>query len=99
MRRSLFVIYIVSMSCLSICVFSCKQKTAYVLRISDWSSDVCSSDLPRHPTIPKHHLDRAGAGDHMMVGQHIAIAADDHARSQRALQPPSRLPNRGGRAL
>src|SRR3546814_1535129 len=23
----------------------CKQKTAYELRISDWSSDVCSSDL------------------------------------------------------
>src|SRR3546814_19984658 len=23
-----------------------KQKTAYELRISDWSSDVCSSDLP-----------------------------------------------------
>src|SRR3546814_1678787 len=27
------------------CVF--KQKTAYEMRISDWSSDVCSSDL-RH---------------------------------------------------
>src|SRR3546814_3530617 len=28
------------------CVFFCfKQKTAYELRISDWSSDVCSSDL------------------------------------------------------
>src|SRR3546814_9516034 len=27
------------------CVFLCKQKTAYELRISDWSSDVCSSDL------------------------------------------------------
>src|SRR3546814_12719465 len=26
-------------------VFLCKQKTAYELRISDWSSDVCSSDL------------------------------------------------------
>src|SRR3546814_3251137 len=26
--------------------FFCKQKTAYELRISDWSSDVCSSDLP-----------------------------------------------------
>src|SRR3546814_7417557 len=26
-------------------VFFCKQKTAYELRISDWSSDVCSSDL------------------------------------------------------
>src|SRR3546814_9253159 len=23
-----------------------KQKTAYEIRISDWSSDVCSSDLP-----------------------------------------------------
>src|SRR3546814_6427849 len=29
----------------SICVFYFKQKTAYELRISDWSSDVFSSDL------------------------------------------------------
>src|SRR3546814_14109760 len=28
-----------------ICVFFFKQKTAYEMRISDWSSDVCSSDL------------------------------------------------------
>src|SRR3546814_19762205 len=29
--------------------FFCKQKTAYEMRISDWSSDVCSSDLlPRY---------------------------------------------------
>src|SRR3546814_4178200 len=28
------------------CVFFFKQKTAYEMRISDWSSDVCSSDLP-----------------------------------------------------
>src|SRR3546814_9078920 len=27
-----------------------KQKTAYVLRISDWSSDVCSSDLFSFPS-------------------------------------------------
>src|SRR3546814_2062295 len=27
------------------CIFFCKQKTAYEMRISDWSSDVCSSDL------------------------------------------------------
>src|SRR3546814_12352510 len=26
-------------------MFFCKQKTAYDMRISDWSSDVCSSDL------------------------------------------------------
>src|SRR3546814_3257885 len=25
--------------------FFCKQNTAYEMRISDWSSDVCSSDL------------------------------------------------------
>src|SRR3546814_8457857 len=29
--------------------FFCKQKTAYEFRISDWSSDVCSSDL--HYTV------------------------------------------------
>src|SRR3546814_6655889 len=30
-----------------VCIFVCffKQKTAYEMRISDWSSDVCSSDL------------------------------------------------------
>src|SRR3546814_4806667 len=30
--------------CVDIC-FVIKQKTAYEMRISDWSSDVCSSDL------------------------------------------------------
>src|SRR3546814_19011657 len=28
--------------------FFFKQKTAYEMRISDWSSDVCSSDLSKH---------------------------------------------------
>src|SRR3546814_8196304 len=31
--------------CFSFIVFFFKQKTAYEMRISDWSSDVCSSDL------------------------------------------------------
>src|SRR3546814_8000557 len=31
------------------CIFFFKQKTAYEMRISDWSSDVCSSDLRRCP--------------------------------------------------
>src|SRR3546814_6254786 len=30
-------------------VFLFKQKTAYEMRISDWSSDVCSSDLDAKP--------------------------------------------------
>src|SRR3546814_3448566 len=32
--------------------FVFKQKTAYELRISDWSSDVCSSDLSRRERGP-----------------------------------------------
>src|SRR3546814_20904172 len=32
-------------------VFFFKQKTAYELRISDWSSDVCSSDLCNHHRV------------------------------------------------
>src|SRR3546814_3199525 len=35
-------------------VFFFKQKTAYELRISDWSSDVCSSDLPRPCGLDAH---------------------------------------------
>src|SRR3546814_6132814 len=33
------------MGVFGVVVFFCKQKTAYEMRISDWSSDVCSSDL------------------------------------------------------
>src|SRR3546814_2979919 len=33
--------------------FFFKQKTAYEMRISDWSSDVCSSDL-RNPNAKPH---------------------------------------------
>src|SRR3546814_12536004 len=31
--------------CMCVVFFFFKQKTAYEMRISDWSSDVCSSDL------------------------------------------------------
>src|SRR3546814_5706331 len=40
--------------CVCICsttnFFFFKQKTAYEMRISDWSSDVCSSDLGTRPS-------------------------------------------------
>src|SRR3546814_17038283 len=44
--------------------FFVKQKTAYELRISDWSSDVCSSDLRsrnrwQRPNRPSASLDMA----------------------------------------
>src|SRR3546814_6048845 len=40
------VIVISIYACISLLFFFFKQKTAYEMRISDWSSDVCSSDLP-----------------------------------------------------
>src|SRR3546814_6312446 len=37
---------------LFISLFFFKQKTAYEMRISDWSSDVCSSDLGIETALP-----------------------------------------------
>src|SRR3546814_1135961 len=39
-------------------VFFCRQKTADDVRIGDWSSDVCSSDLPGHRVLVQ-----TGAGE------------------------------------
>src|SRR3546814_3251061 len=41
------------------CFFFFKQKTAYEMRISDWSSDVCSSDLHDGPVLLSNLLDGA----------------------------------------
>src|SRR3546814_20766205 len=37
-----------------LCFFFFKQKTAYEMRISDWSSDVCSSDLDQSSHMVQH---------------------------------------------
>src|SRR3546814_10023546 len=37
--------------CVVLVIFFFKQKTAYEMRISDWSSDVCSSDLEIAPEM------------------------------------------------
>src|SRR3546814_1829517 len=42
-----FSIFVIVSYVLIIFFFFFKQKTAYEMRISDWSSDVCSSDLRR----------------------------------------------------
>src|SRR3546814_18365763 len=41
-------------------IFFFKQKTAYEMRISDWSSDVCSSDLTTPPP-PAPKTESAGS--------------------------------------
>src|SRR3546814_7288034 len=58
---------------LFILFFFFKQKTAYDMRISDWSSDVCSSDLERDDgvgeeravvAVPDEEADAGAALDH-----------------------------------
>src|SRR3546814_10553721 len=44
------------------CYFCFKQKTAYEMRISDWSSDVCSSDLLVAMTSIKSKIGGGGGG-------------------------------------
>src|SRR3546814_12787991 len=46
--------------------FFFKQKTAYEMRISDWSSDVCSSDLV-------HPVEHPGDDDHRYRRRPVAI--------------------------
>src|SRR3546814_4188209 len=62
--------------------FLFKQKTAYEMRISDWSSDVCSSDLA-HGAQPggdgAQRVEAAGAGEAL-----AAILADDLGEAQPA---------------
>src|SRR3546814_13752876 len=60
-------------------VFFFKQKTAYEMRISDWSSDVCSSDLTRDPGQGGHDALRAAAR------RAAELAGDDAAALARRL--------------
>src|SRR3546814_1397947 len=50
--------------------FFFKQKTAYEMRISDWSSDVCSSDL-RGRELLARQVHRVAVGAH-----HVVLDAD-----------------------
>src|SRR3546814_3886928 len=79
------VILIVRIVMIQCCLFFFfKQKTAYEMRISDWSSDVCSSDLagPDGGTIAfeidpfRKHCLLNGLDD---IGLTLAHAADNDA--------------------
>src|SRR3546814_8904473 len=82
-----------------ICLFVCfffffKQKTAYEMRISDWSSDVCSSDLVARTDDCRHgpwSLQR----DHRPARCRHKLYADDLAQ---LLRPGIPCPARGSRA-
>src|SRR3546814_3528884 len=85
--------------------FFCKQKTAYEMRISDWSSDVCSSDLrgDKASEAPGDEpgvvdltggdpLGRAGEGD---VGE-FAVDGDPEPDGQILPAPRQRSEERRG---
>src|SRR3546814_1821857 len=51
--------------------FFFKQKTAYEMRISDWSSDVCSSDLVQQKTL---NLQQANAALELLYQSSRSLA-------------------------
>src|SRR3546814_11892159 len=53
--------------------FFFKQKTAYEMRISDWSSDVCYSDLTRNLSSARHR-----SRGPQILDPAVGAAADEH---------------------
>src|SRR3546814_9580977 len=74
---------IIVYSLCSVFFFFVKQKTAYEMRISDWSSDVCSSDLGL-------------CRDRARKGRDAAADRGRHRDRQRRL--PARGPRKPGRS-
>src|SRR3546814_1594222 len=68
-----YVVLVVTSYFVLVVFFFFKQKTAYEMRISDWSSDVCSSDLR----------------DGVSIGADIPAALDTWARRLRVPFPPA----------
>src|SRR3546814_4652300 len=63
--------------------FFFKQKTAYEMRISDWSSDVCSSDLFGGQALDQVFIDTRLDVD--AVGAHAGLAGVAILRGQDAI--------------
>src|SRR3546814_19432175 len=86
-------------SIVSVCVlfFFFKQKTAYEMRISDWSSDVCSSDVAGGHRLadlaPSAGIGEAG------VAQHLAQCGIGEQAEQEVLCPDALVSERAGGVL
>src|SRR3546814_5541105 len=70
--------------------FFFKQKTAYEMRISDWSSDVCSSDLSGPVEIPDRHRKAGDSGRGRADG--AAGATAQEAAGRRAVRSCPQTP-------
>src|SRR3546814_5211892 len=80
------------LSLYSLIVLCFKQKTAYEMRISDWSSDVCSSDLRHfHSSIPAPMIPsvrRSGRRNHAEDGGVIRACSNRRFSSTGHRNPP-----------
>src|SRR3546814_7892163 len=91
---------LVCMMMLGITVYSFfffKQKTAYEMRISDWSSDVCSSDLVE-TGVSEYQLREAATRDEVFPLLVRAIGKNCRSRYEREEQLPGLEAEEIGRA-
>src|SRR3546814_9553257 len=73
------------------------QTTAYDWRISDWSSDVCSSDLRHHQRIDTRQIDRLEIDNleplaRQRLTSHRVAVPSHHFGARRQQRPHARLP-------
>src|SRR3546814_4490282 len=97
-------------SCIYVCFF--KQKTGYEMRISDWSSDVCSSDLlagklddDLSVRTENRHRRRHAGGSTSQLGDSVVIATavaaghrsvGRHRHLERHVRPLDGMTHRSG---
>src|SRR3546814_9593910 len=83
--------------CFRCLFFFFKQKTAYEMRISDWSSDVCSSDLarPREDVLAARHARRAALRRYEAGKTGEALRQQPEAFHRAALVAPRDQADRG----
>src|SRR3546814_7205201 len=70
-------------------VFFFKQKTAYEMRISDWSSDVCSSDLFFDTAVNRFLVDEGGLDIH--AAPCIGLVVESMCRYHAAISYPEAI--------
>src|SRR3546814_6726276 len=63
-------------------IFFFKQKTAYEMRISDWSSDVCSSDLSFAPIFPSESRDISPMSSTLFTSESVSEGHPDKIADQ-----------------
>src|SRR3546814_1371355 len=83
--------FIYKLSCMLFLFFFFKQKTAYEMRISDWSSDVCSSDLEAILNMRLRSLRRL---EEMQIRKERDALQKERAELEKLIESPARQRSR-----